>query len=140
MVDLFRAYSYPERYAQDIDIGRIVADEKVHWEGVGRYEDYIKSGKEIPPIIVFKHPNKDEYAVLNGHHRFWAMKKMGRRSVRCVVVEDISGLGFQFAKRGMFQPTPYFTKHVRTPAKRFQTYMQEFLKNPEVMLRDQLKL
>jgi hypothetical protein len=140
MVDLFRAYSYPEDYSEEIDIHKIVADEKVHWEGVREFEDKIKAGHEIPPIIVFKHPKRMEYAVLNGHHRFWALKRLGREKIVCVVVEDISGLGFHLTKRGVFQPTPNFTKYVRVPAKRFQAYMQEFLSDPEKMIRDQLKL
>lgn len=140
MADLISAYQNPEKYAVELDISKIVADSKVHKEGVERYVSQIRNGAHILPIVVIKHPWKDEYAVLNGHHRFWAFKETGATKVRAAVVEDIVGIGFQMTKNGIFQPTPEFTKFIRIPAKHFQEYMMNFLKDPEKMLRDQVKL
>jgi hypothetical protein len=140
MVDLITAYTYPKKHVREIEVGRIVADEKVHEEGVDRYVKSISKGGEVKPIILIKHPQKDEYAVLDGHHRFWAYKHAGAEKVKCVVVEDYVGLGFKLAKSGYFQPTPEFTKYVRTPAKRLQDYLTRFLKDPDGMLKEQLKL
>lgn len=140
MVDIVRAYKDPEKHAQELDMDRIVADEKVDREGVERYARMFKEGEEVKPIIVVKHPKDHEYAVLNGHHRFWACKKLGMEKIRAVVVEDMLGLGFHLTKRGVLQPSKEVTRHVRIPAKRFRRYMQEFLKDPKGMLREQLEL
>ena len=140
MVDLITAYKDGEKHSREIEVGRIVADEKVHEGGVGRYAESIKSGKDVKPIIVIKHPKKDEYAVLDGHHRFWAHKHAGAETVRCVVVEDYIGLGFHLTKNGYFQPSAEFTRYVRAPAKQLQDYLTRFLKDPDGMLREQLKL
>ncbi len=139
MVDILRAYRDPERYAQELGICTIVADEKVHGEGVKRYVRLIKEGAHVKPIIVVKHPKVDEYAVLNGHHRFWAYKELGVEKVEAVVVEDLIGLGFHMTKNGHLQPPAGFTKYVRVPAKEFQSYIEEFWKDPGGMLRKQLK-
>jgi ParB-like chromosome segregation protein Spo0J len=140
MADLLTAYKDPEKHAREIEVSRIVADEKVHEEGVGRYAESIRDGRGVKPIIVIKHPKKDEYAVLDGHHRFWALKESGAKTVRCAVVEDYIGLGFHLTKNGVFQPSAEFTKYVRAPAKQLQDYLTRFLKDPDDMLREQLKL
>ncbi len=139
MVDLLRAYRDPASHAEELDMDKIVADEKVHDEGVGRYVEMLRSGRPVKPIIVVKHPRKDEYAVLNGHHRFWALREVGAGRVRAVVIRDMVGLGFHMTRNGHLQPPPGFTKHVRIPAKRLRAYLEEFWKDPEGMLREQLK-
>jgi len=139
VVDLITAYKDPEGHAREIDINRIVADEKVHDEGVARYAKHVKEGKHVKPLIVIKHPKRDEYAVLDGHHRFRALKKAGMKTVRCAVVEDYVGLGFRLTKNGYFQPPPELTKYVRIPAMQLRDYLTEFLKEPEKMLKAQMK-
>jgi hypothetical protein len=140
VVDIVRAYQDPERYATEISVDKIVADEKVHKEGVERYVKLIKGGEELKPIIVIKHPTEDEYAVLNGHHRFWAMKESGKKVTNAVVVEDPLGVGFHLTKNGHLQPSPEITKYIRIPAKRFQSYIDEFWKDPKGMLREQINI
>ena len=135
MVDIIRAYSKPEKYKEFIPLEKIVVDEKVVDEGVARYEEMIESGEELKPIIVIKHPKEDFYAVLNGHHRFWAMSRKGLTEAPCVVINVYTNLQFKMTKKGYFQPSPLFTKYVRIPAKRLQEYMINFIKNPKSLLR-----
>jgi hypothetical protein len=96
----------------------------------------IKTGEKIKAIVVVKHPKKDFYAVLDGHHRFWAQKISGKKSIKCAVVEDFFGLGYHMTKNGLFQPDPRFTKFIRIPLKRFYSYINEFIKDPELILRN----
>lgn len=44
----------------------------------------IKSGKEMPPILVRRH--KSGYQVLDGHHRFMAYKMLGKKSIPARIV------------------------------------------------------
>jgi hypothetical protein len=136
MVNLLKAYSNPDKYAEDIPIDKLVADLKVDVEGVNRIIKMIKSGEVIKSIVVVKHPKKNYYAVLDGHHRFWAQKALCYPMIKCAVVEDFFGLGFHMTKNGIFQPDPIFTKHVRIPLKRFYTYISKFIKEPEMLLRE----
>ena len=89
----------------------------------------------IKAIVVVKHPKKDYYAVLDGHHRFWAQKTLGYATIKCAVIEDFFGLGFHMTKNGIFQPDPRFTRYVRIPLKRFYSYITEFIKDPENSLK-----
>jgi hypothetical protein len=136
MVNLLKAYSNPDKYAEDIPIDKIVADLKVDIEGVNRLIDIIESGEMIKTIVVVKHPKDNYYAVLDGHHRFWAQKILRYPIVKCAVVEDFFGLGFHMTKNGIFQPDPKFTKYVRIPLKRFYSYITEFIKEPEKLLKE----
>ena len=136
MVNLFKAYSNPDRYAEEIPLDKIVADLKVDVEGVNRIINMIESGEIIKTIVVVKHPKKNYYAVLDGHHRFWAQKALCYSNVKCAVVEDFFGLGFHMTKNGIFQPDPKFTKYVRIPLKRFYSYITEFIKDPEKLLQN----
>ena len=43
-------------------------------------------GEKIPPIMVKKH--EDKYMVLDGHHRFFAAKLAGIRSIPAIVIPD----------------------------------------------------
>jgi hypothetical protein len=135
MVDIIRAYTNPEKYKEYIPIEKIVVDEKVVDEGVARYENMIESGEELNPIIVIKHPKEDYYAVLDGHHRFWAMIGQDISEAPCVVINVYTNLQFKMTQKGYFQPSPLFTKYVRIPLKRFQKYMKNFIQNPKSLLR-----
>lgn len=134
MVDIIRAYTNPEKYKEYIPIEKIVVDEKVVDEGVTRYEKIIESGEELKPIIVIKHPKEDYYAVLDGHHRFWALVAQELTEAPCVVINVYTNLQFKMTQKGYFQPSPLFTKYVRIPVKRFQEYMKNFIQNPKSLL------
>ena len=45
----------------------------------------IKNGEEIPPIIVRKVNNK--YQILDGHHRYFAYKALGKDNIKAVIVD-----------------------------------------------------
>jgi hypothetical protein len=60
----------------------------------------LKKGDKLPPLLVRKY--KNGYQVLDGHHRFWAYKLSGTKSipVRIVADKDIEEIGKQdVAKR-----------------------------------------
>lgn len=43
-------------------------------------------GKTIPPIMVRQHDNG--YMVLDGHHRFFAAKLAGKRTIPAIIIPD----------------------------------------------------
>jgi hypothetical protein len=117
----------PEKYSEDIRTEKIVADSKVYSMGVKRYEDKIRHGEDVGTIIVIKHPKKELYAVLDGHHRYWAQKKMGIKKIKCAVIRDHIGLLFSATEDGLLQPTREFTKYVRVPFKKIESYLYRFM-------------
>lgn len=119
----------PENFAVDLPVENIVCDENVDYEYVSRLAELDVS--KLKPIVVIKHPDKELYAVLDGHHRFNAAKLRGLKTVKAAIVDDYTGLGFEFTKQGVFQPSAEFTRYVRVPLKRFVEYMQGFLFDPE---------
>lgn len=137
MVDIIRAYSNPQKYRTDLPMDSIVADKKIVEEGVSHYGTKLGDGQELKPIIVIKHPKEDIYAVLDGHHRFWALNRKGAETIPAVVVDSYVDLGFNMTKKGYFQPLPLFTEYVRIPVKRLRKYMKTFLEEPKKLLRKQ---
>jgi hypothetical protein len=65
-------FSNPEKYLVRLPIEKIVADTKVSPETIELYKQKIRNGEKIAPIIVVKHPKFEVYAVLDGHHRYYA--------------------------------------------------------------------
>jgi hypothetical protein len=125
MTDLITAYINPDEYAVELLLAQIESDDLVD-------EDYARDltrhdPRKITPIIVIKHPLKTLYAVLDGHHRFRAAKLRGLDSIRAVIVDDYTGLGFDLTRRGFFQPSPEVTKYIRVPFKKFAENMLRFL-------------
>ena len=115
----------PEKYAVELPIEKIACDENVDTDYVQRLSEVDVS--KFTPIIVIKHPDKDLYAVLDGHHRFKAARLNRMKTIKAVVVDDYVGLGFELTRQGVFQPSPEFTKYIRLPMKRFIEYMHDFL-------------
>ena len=134
MVTFLKAYTNPNKYAQYIITKQIVADIKVDLDGVNRLIKQIESGKKLKAIVIVKHPKKEYYAVLDGHHRFWAQKILGYTKIKCAVIEDIFGIGFHLTKNGIFQPDPKITKYIRIPLKRIYSYIAEFIDEPEKII------
>jgi|GEM_PF-3480259 len=60
----------PWKYVVRLPLEKLTADPKVSLQGVEFYKQKIVNGEKLRPIIVVKHPRKDAYAVLDGHHRF----------------------------------------------------------------------
>ena len=46
----------------------------------------LKQGAKLPPLLVRKY--KNGYQVLDGHHRFWAYKLLGVKSIPSQIVPD----------------------------------------------------
>jgi hypothetical protein len=135
MTDLFRAYFDPEKHAQELPVDLIVSDEKVDEDHVARIGQGGMDPSTMRPIVVIKHPKEEVYSVLDGHHRFRLIRDMESDTIRAAVVDDYVGLGFFLTKKGVFQPTPEFTKYVRVPLKRFVFWTTEFLKNPMTLMK-----
>jgi hypothetical protein len=126
MTDLIRAYTMPDKFAVDLPIDKIVCDDNIDYEYVQKLAGKMDASK-LKPIVVIKHPYKELYAVLDGHHRFKAARLKGLNKIKAAIVDDYVGLGFELTRQGVFQPSPEFTKYVRLPLKRFIEYMQDFL-------------
>ena len=126
MTDLIRAYTMPDKFAVDLPIDKVVCDENIDYEYVQKLAGEMDASK-LKPIVVIKHPDKELYAVLDGHHRFKAARLKGLNKIKAAIVDDYVGLGFELTRQGVFQPSPEFTKYVRLPLKRFIEYMQNFL-------------
>lgn len=135
MTDLIRAYFDPEKHAQDIPVELVVSDDKVDAEHVARIGEGGLDPSTMRPIVVIRHPKEKVYTVLDGHHRFSLIREMECDTVRAAVVDDYVGLGFFLTNKGVFQPTPEFTKYVRIPLKRFIWWMTDFLRDPLTLLK-----
>jgi len=61
----------------------------------------LKQGAKLPPLLVRKY--KNGYQVLDGHHRFWAYKLLGVKSIpsRIVPDEDIEEISKQGVAEGI---------------------------------------
>jgi hypothetical protein len=135
MTDLIRAYFDPEKHSRELPVQLIVSDEKVDEEHVARMGEGGLDPTTMKPIVVIKHPREEVYSVLDGHHRFRLVRDVGSETIRAAVVDDYVGLGFYLTKKGVFQPTPEFTKYVRVPIKRFVYWTTEFLRDPLSLLK-----
>lgn len=130
MPSFLRVFANPRKFRVMIPVKKIVADNKVYEEGVERYKERLVTDGDIGTIIVIKHPSYDLYAVLDGHHRFWACQKAGMEEVACAVVDDYVGLAYFMTKEGYLQPPPLITKYLRVPLKRMTTFLREFFEYP----------
>lgn len=135
-VDVF---SNPEKHVVRLPIEKIVADSKVVREGVEGYKQRIKSGEKVGLIIVVKHPKFDVYAVLDGHHRYYALLELGNRVIDCALAGDFSSIVFYMTKHGFFQPSAEVRKEIHKQTLQFHQNLQEFLdsfsKNPYALVR-----
>jgi hypothetical protein len=125
-VDIFQN---PEKYSVQLPIEVIVADTKVDPNGVTRYKTQLSAGKQLRPIVVVKHPHENLYAVVDGHHRFFAQVEFGVTTVNCAVIPDFIGFMFHLTKDGWLQPHPTFTKHIRVPLLEFQQKLDQSVRS-----------
>jgi hypothetical protein len=130
-VDVF---SNPEKYLVRLPIEKIIADTKVSREGVEKYKQKIKNGEKVAPIIVIKHPRYEVYAVLDGHHRYYAYLELGKKVVNCAFAGDFSSVFFFMTKQGYFQPKTQIREEIRKPIpflhENIEEYLHDFLKDP----------
>jgi hypothetical protein len=122
-------FLHPQKYAVCLPIDKLVADSKVHRQGIELYKQKIKTHQKINPIIVVKHPRKDQYAVLDGHHRYYAYLELGKTDVDCALAGDYSSVIFYLTQHGYFQPSPEFTQGVREPVVKLHQNLKQFLNN-----------
>jgi hypothetical protein len=126
---LLEALLYPEKYREDIPISQIVADPKVDVNGVARYKSQIQAGKSLRPIVVVKHPHTPLFAVIDGHHRFFAQFESEQSTITCAVIQDLTGLLYELSKKGWFQPPSSVTKYLRRPILELQNTLRQFILN-----------
>ncbi len=99
-------FSNPEKYLICLPIEEIIADTKVSSKAIELYKQKIKNKEKIPPIIVVKHPKYDVYAVLDGHHRYYAYLEMGRKEIECALAGDFSTVIFYLIEQASSNQTP----------------------------------
>jgi hypothetical protein len=122
-------FIHPNKYAVWLPLAKIVADSKVSRQGIELYKQKIAQNQKINPIIVVKHPRKDLYAVLDGHHRYYAYLELGRKELECALAGDYSSVIFYLTQHGYFQPSAEFTEGFRQPALRLHQNLKQFLAN-----------
>jgi len=127
----------PRKYAKPIAIDKIIADTKVSGEGVEYYKKKIEANEPIDPIVVVKHPRLDVYAVLDGHHRYWACRELGKETIDCALAEDYSSVIFYLTEHGYLQPSAEATEHLRLPAKKMHENLKQFLEG--FLIKEKIK-
>lgn len=122
-------FIHPTKYKVFLPVEKLVADTKVSRKGIEFYKQKISCNDKINPLIVVKHPNKDLYAVLDGHHRYYAYLELGRKEMDCAIAGDYSSVIFYLTEHGFFQPSPEITDGIRHPAIRLHQNIKQFLTN-----------
>jgi hypothetical protein len=125
-IDIF---FHPERHTICLPVDKIVADSKVSRKGIEFYKQKIAANEPVNPLIVVKHPKKDLYAVLDGHHRYYAYLELGRKQIDCALAGNYSSVIFYLTEHGYFQPSPQMTEGFRQPAIRLHKNLKQFLNN-----------
>jgi len=122
-------FANPEKYLVRLPIDKIVADTKVDPEAIEMYKKKIENGEKIAPLIVVKHPKFDLYAVLDGHHRYYAFLELGKKVVDCALAGDFSSLMFYMTEHGYFQPKPETKEENQKKIIHLHEDVQDFLHN-----------
>jgi hypothetical protein len=117
----------PSKYARSLATKKIIGDEKISRQGVELYKQKILNKEEIDPIIVVKHPTKNLYAVLDGHHRYYAYRELRMKHICSAIAGDYSSAIFYLTEHGYFQPSAQVTDNLRKPVKEFHKNLKEFL-------------
>lgn len=101
------------------------------------YKKKIENGEKIAPLIVIKHPKFDVYAVLDGHHRYYALLELGKKKVDCALAGDFSSIIFYMTEHGYFQQKPQTKEENQKKNIHLHENVQDFLYN---FLRDPNKV
>jgi hypothetical protein len=120
-------FNNPRKHAVCLPLEKVVADSKVSREGVEIYKTKIRNNEEIDPIVVVKHPHREKYAVLDGHHRYYAYKEMDKEEIDSAIMGDYSNVIYYLTKNGYFQPSNELNKGLRQPIKNLHHNLKEFL-------------
>ena len=128
-------FANPEKYLVRLPMDKIVADAKVDPEAIEMYKKKIQNGEKIAPLIVVKHPKFDVYAVLDGHHRYYALLELGKKEVECALAGDFSSVVFYMTEQGYFQPKPETKEENQKKMihlhENLQDFLHNFLKDPK---------
>ena len=119
-------YANPEKYVIKLPAEKVVSDSKVQSDVVCRYGRRIAQGQDIEPIIVIKHPKRDLYAVVDGHHRYHAYRQLGQREIPCALEGVFPSVIFYMTKKGFFQPKPKKDGHTRISFRVMRYFMKLF--------------
>jgi len=118
----------PEKYKEKCSVSKIIADCKIYTKGVELYKKRIQQEKHIKPIVLVKHPEKDKYAVLDGHHRFYAFVESGSDEIDCSIIKTSNKAIFNGVKKGRFQPPhPLIRKYLHIPIQRILYKIKDFI-------------
>jgi hypothetical protein len=117
----------PNKYAKRLSMNKIVADAKVSKEGIAIYKKKVLSKDKIDPIIVVRYPRMELYAVLDGHHRYFAYQQLGEKTIYAAIAGDYSSVIFYLTKNGYFQPSAEITKTLREPVIQLHKNLKDFL-------------
>ncbi len=121
-------FSSPQRHLVCLPVEKIVADSKVFPQAIEKYKQKIEEGEKLFPVIVVKHPRFDLYAVLDGHHRYYAYLELGWKEIECALAGDFSSVFFYLTDHGYFQPNPS-AKGLKNPEIKFHDGLEKFLSN-----------
>ena len=128
-------FANPEKYLVRLPIEKLVADTKVDPEAIEMYKKKIQNGEKIAPLIVVKHPKFDVYAVVDGHHRYYALLELGKKEVECALAGDFSSVVFYMTEQGYFQPKPETKEENQKKMihlhENLQDFLHNFLKDPK---------
>jgi hypothetical protein len=117
----------PAKYTRPLATKKIIADKKFSRQGVDFYKQKITKKEKVNPIIVVKHPRKKIYAVLDGHHRYYAYRELRVKYINSALAGNYSSVIFYLTEHGYFQPSSQVTDHLRQPIKEFNQNLKEFL-------------
>jgi hypothetical protein len=101
----------------------------------------LKQGDKLPPLLVRKY--KNGYQVLDGHHRFWAYKLLGVKSIPVQVVpdSDIEEKGKQGVAEGLTEARNSLFAFVKQHFPSWPDYvLRDFLYQQAKGIRDQAEL
>lgn len=121
----------PDDYTRWVRMDEIECDSVVHIPKVRKFIELLKEGKRFPPIQAIRHPLYPEvrkYAVLNGHHRYFAYKALGRKRIQVIVIEGGTyGVLYELTKRGVFQVNDKYQAFIRNPVEKW--FRKRFIKD-----------
>lgn len=83
----------PYRYIEPvlIEIDKLVPHEEIVEGRLSDLINKIKREKSVDmPIVVARIPNSNKYLIVDGHHRWAALKNMGYKYIPCVIIDYFS--------------------------------------------------
>ena len=113
----------PDDYTHWVRMCELECDSVVHIPKVKKFIELVKKGVVFPPIQAIRHPLWPEirkYAILNGHHRYFAYKALGRKRIQVIVIDaGAYGVLYELTKRGVFQVNDRFQAVIRNPIEKW---------------------